>query len=180
LRLVHETTEDLDWLQGLLDESNARGGAHLRSIFTEERRLRAREVSELLMGMQLLVLGTVTAKGEPRVAPVDGHFHRARFYFGSSPDSARFTHLRARPAVSATHIRGEELAVVIHGTAAILDMRAPENVGFKEQMKETYGARPDFMAYLDQHFGGDWEGWFSGPTYARIDPTSMFTFRMEG
>jgi hypothetical protein len=176
---MYETADDLAWLQGLLDQSHARAGEHLRSIFTEERRLSARDLSDLLTGMQLLVLGTVTAKGEPRVAPVDGHFHRAHWYFGSSPTSARFTHLRARPAVSAAHMRGEELAVVVHGTASILDMRAPENAGFKEQMKETYGVRPDFMAYLEEHFGGDWEGWFSGPTYGRIDPTSMFTFRME-
>lgn len=38
---MHETPEDLAGLQRLLDDSHARGGAHLRSIFTDERRLSA-------------------------------------------------------------------------------------------------------------------------------------------
>ena len=42
---MRETAEDLERLQGVLDESHAAGGAHLRSIITEERRLTAAELA---------------------------------------------------------------------------------------------------------------------------------------
>src|SRR6266516_5574632 len=98
---MDETAEDLSELQGLLDRSFARAGSHLLSIFDPGRRLNAVQVGEILTGVRILNLATVTASGEPRIGPVDGHFHRGRFYFGSSPDSVRFKHIRTRPAVSA-------------------------------------------------------------------------------
>lgn len=162
---MHETPEDLVDLQRLLDESHAGAGQHLRSIFTEDHRLTAAEVCELLPGVQILNVATVTAACEPRVAPVDGLFYRSRFYFGSSPDSFRFRHLTARPQVSASHTRGEELAVIVHGTARLIDPAAPERARFREYLIEVYGP--------------DWENWASGAVYARIDPQRMFTFRFE-
>jgi pyridoxamine 5'-phosphate oxidase-like protein len=176
---MHETTGDLERLQALLDESYARAGAHLRSIFTEDRRIGARALSDLLIGVQILNVATVTAGGEPRVGPVDGHFHRGAFYFGSSPDSARFRHLRARPAVSATHTRGESLAVVVHGTATLIDVLAQESESVLGQLTDTYGARADFVEYLDAHYAGDWNAWWKGVQYARIDARAMFTFQMD-
>jgi uncharacterized pyridoxamine 5'-phosphate oxidase family protein len=175
---MRETAGDLEWLQGLLDESVARAGEHLLSIFTEDRRIPARELASILTGVQVLNVATVTASGEPRIAPVDGHFHRGKLYFGSSPTSVRFRHLRARAAVSASHTRGEELAVVVHGTAALVDVLDPEHEGLLAQLTETYGARADFVEYLERNVGGDWTRWWQGVQYARIDPRAMFTFRM--
>jgi hypothetical protein len=160
---VHETEDDLRELQRLLDESYDSAGRHLRSIFTEELRVPAADLPSLLPGVQVLNLATVTAACEPRVAPVDGLFFRGRFWFGSSDDSARFRHIRARPAVSATHTRGEELAVIVHGTAHEVDMRAPEQRGFRDYLIEVYGS--------------DWEDWGSDAPYARIDAARMFTYR---
>ena len=173
---MHETPEDLAELQGLLDRSFARAGAHLLSIFDPARRMDARRLSETLTGMRLLTLATVTARGQPRVGPVDGHFHRGRFYFGSSPDSFRFKHIRARPAVSAAHTVGEQLAVIVHGTAHIIDLPADEHAGLRMQLMETYGEDPAFTGYLEKH-EMDWDDWFSGALYARIDAEKMFTFR---
>ena len=161
---MHETEEDLRELQALLDRSHANAGRHLRSIFSAAMRIPAAELPAFLPGVQVLALATVTARGEPRVAPVDGLFFRARWYFGSAPDSARFRHLRARPAVSATHLRGEELAVVVHGRAHELDPRAPEHGAFRAYLNETYS-------------GWDDADWARGAPYARIDPAAMFTFR---
>jgi len=161
---VHETDDDLRSLQELLDASHAAAGPHLRSIFSDERRIPAAELPALLPGVQVLALATVTARGEPRVAPVDGLFFRGRFWFGSAQNSARFRHIRARPAVSATHLRGEELAIVVHGRAVEIDPRAPE--------------RADFRAYLNETYPGwDDAGWAAGAPYARIEPSAMFTFR---
>ena len=163
---MHETAEDLEELQRLLDDSYANAGRHLLSIHTPDRRLSAERISEILTGVRILGLATVTAKGEPLVGPVDGLFYRGRFWFSSAPDSVRFRHIRARPAVSASHTVGEELAIVVHGTAREADLNAHENVGFK--------------AYLHQVYP-QWNEWFPGesPPVAVIEPRKMFTFWME-
>ena len=172
---MHETTEDLAELQGLLDRSFANAGSHLLSIFDPSRRLDAQQLSETLTGMRLLNLATVTAKGDPRVGPVDGHFHRGRFYFGSSPESLRFKHIRARPAVSAAHTVGEQLAVIVHGRAEIIDILSAEQDAFRAQLMETYGRDPAFTEYLEKH-DTSWDDWFAEALYARIDAEKMFTF----
>ena len=164
---MHETTEDIEELQRLLDESYVNAGAHLLSIHTPDRRLTAERLCELLPGVRVLNLATVTANGEPRVGPVDGLFYRGRFWFGSSHESIRFRHLRARPAVSASHTVGEELAVVVHGAAREIAVEDPEHAGFR--------------AYLLEVYGRQWESWWPGrkPPYAVIEPRKMFTFWME-
>ena len=164
---MHETSADLAALQDLLDRSYASAGAHLRRIHTPERRLSAGEVAGRLTGMRLLALATVTADGRPIVGPVDGVFYRGAFYFGSSPDSLRFRHIRARPQVSATHLPGEELAVTVHGRAVPIDVRGEQNAGFRRALLEIYVPR----------YGPQWEEFLdSGPVYARIDADRMFTF----
>src|SRR3954452_19476693 len=124
---MHETDGDIAALQELLDRSIAAAGAHLLEVVTPERRLTAAQVCQNLTGMSLLALATVTADGRPIVGPVDGIFYRGSFHFGSSPDSVRFRHIRARPHVSATHLPGEELAVTVHGQAVPI----PVDGGFR-------------------------------------------------
>src|SRR5699024_9408427 len=136
---MHEISTDLERLQHLLDESHASMGAHMRSILTPERRLGARELVDLLQGMRLLSLATVTAKGEPRVGPVDSFLYKGQFWFGSSPDSVRFRHIRHRPAVSAVHLDGEKLSITVHGKAELIDINAPENAVFRGICLEFYG-----------------------------------------
>ena len=62
-RGLRRISDDLAWLQELLDRSHAAGGPHLRSIITPERRLTAATLAERLQGMCLLVVATVTADG---------------------------------------------------------------------------------------------------------------------
>ena len=167
---MHETADDLRALQDLLDRSYEGAGAHLREITTPERRLDAQELSRRLSGMCLLVLATVTQDCRPIVGAVDGIFHRGAFYFGSSPESVRFRHIRKRPQVSATHLPGEEMAVTVHGRAVEIDIRAAEEAEFRATLLEVYIPR----------YGADWEQWVdSGPTYARVDAEKMFTFLMK-
>ena len=120
--------------------------------------------------MSLLALATVTLDGRPLVGPVDGVFYRGSFYFGSSPDSVRFRHIRHRPHVSATHLPGEELAVTVHGMAVPVDVRSADVAGFRQTLLDVYVPR----------YGAEWETFLdSGPTYARIDADRMFTFHMS-
>jgi pyridoxamine 5'-phosphate oxidase-like protein len=161
---VHETPEDLAALQDLLDRSYAAAGKHLLAIHTPERRLGAAQLAERLTGMCLLSLATVTKDGRPIVGPVDGIFFRGAFHFGSSPDSVRFRHIRARPQVSAAHLPGEELGVTVHGRAELVDVRSG---AFRDALLEVYVPR----------YGPEWEQFLdSGPVYARINAERMFAF----
>lgn len=167
---MHETGADLAALQELIDASYATAGAHLLSIHDPARRLSAEQVCARLQGMCLLALATVTADGRPIVGPVDGIFYRGAFHFGSSPDSVRWRHIRRRPQVSATHLPGEELAVTVHGTAVPINIADQAQSGFRRTLLDIYVPR----------YGSSWETEFldSGPVYARIDATRMFTFAM--
>jgi nitroimidazol reductase NimA-like FMN-containing flavoprotein (pyridoxamine 5'-phosphate oxidase superfamily) len=166
---MHETAADLVKLQELLDRSYEGAGSHLLSIHTPERRLTAEQVADRLTGMCLLSLATVTTDCRPIVGPVDGVFYRGAFHFGSSPDSIRFRHIRARPQVSATHLPGEELAVTVHGRAVPVDVRSEQDAGFRRTLLEVYEPR----------YGREWEQFMdSGPVYARIEADRMFALQV--
>jgi hypothetical protein len=147
-----ETPEEIRELQELLDRSAASAGPHLSSIITDERRLSAEELCRRLQGMRLLVLATVTLDGRPMCGPVDGYFLHGSFWFSSGRDSVRMRHLRARPAVSATHIPGEHLAVTVHGTAELFEMRGREGAELRQAMLDHYIPLqgPQFEEWLDE------------------------------
>lgn len=167
---MHETAEDVTVLQDLLDRSMAGAGAHLRRVLTAERRLDARALCRRLEGMSLLALATVTRDGRPLVSPVDGVFYRGAFYFGSAPDSVKFRHIRARPAVSATHLPGEEFAVTVHGTARVVELADAAHAGVRRTLLDIYVPR----------YGAAWEEFLDNQTaYARIDAAQMFVFAMD-
>jgi nitroimidazol reductase NimA-like FMN-containing flavoprotein (pyridoxamine 5'-phosphate oxidase superfamily) len=167
---VHESAGDLEALAQLLERSYAGAGAHLLSIHTPERRLSAEEVVERLIGMCLLTLATATSDCRPIAGPVDGIFYKGAFYFGSSPESIRFRHIRRRPHVSATHLPGEELGVTVHGRAVPVDVQAEGQAGLRRTLLEVYVPR----------YGEDWEKFLdSGPVYARIDADRMFAFAIR-
>ena len=167
-----ETPHEIDRLQELLDRSAAGAGPHLRGIITDERRLSALRLCQVLSGMRLLVVATVAADGRPLAGPVDGYFLHGSFYFSSGRTSVRMRHLAVRPAVSATHIPGEELAVTVHGRAELFDLRDPDHGELRQAMLDYYLPKqgPEFQTWLD---GLDAIG-------ARIAAEKMFTFGMSG
>jgi hypothetical protein len=166
-----ESPEEMDRLQELMDRSAAGAGSHLRDIITGERRLTARQVCQRLQGLRLLVVATVTADGRPLAGPVDGYFLHGSFYFGSGRDSVRMRHLAARPAVSASYLPGEELAVTVHGRAELFDILDPAHGELRQAMLDHYLPKqgPEFETWLDQ----------SDPIGARIAAEKIFTFAME-
>ncbi len=158
---MHETPDDLRELQRVLDESYARAGEHLRSIFTPERRMSAEQMAQFLQGVFVLNVATVTAACEPMVAPVDGLFYRGKVLFGFPPGSVRVPHLRARPQVSAVHNRGEDYCVIVHGYAREINLDAPEDADFLDYFKEVYGASWDYWHkehYRDRE-GSEFNAW---------------------
>src|SRR5580698_8172679 len=166
-----ETPEEMVNLQALLDDSMAGAGPHLRDIITDERRLTAEQLTERLAGMRLLVLATVTADGRPLAGPVDGYFLHGTFWFSSGLNSVRLRHLAVRPACSATHLPGEELAVTVHGRAELFAQDDPEYRDFSQAMLDEYLPKqgPEFEQWLDAEPIG----------VVRIAPEKMFTFRMD-
>ena len=149
----------------------AGAGEHLRGIITGERRLSAADLAGRLPGMRLLTVATVTADARPLAGPVDGYFLHGTFWFSSGRNSVRMRHLAARPAVSATHLPGEELAVTVHGRAELLDLRDPAAAELRQAMLDWYVPRqgPEFESWLDA----------LDAVAARIEPAKMFTFAMK-
>ena len=166
-----ETPEELARLQQLLDDSAAHGGPHLRSILTAQRRLTAVQLCARLQGMCLLVLATVTADGRPLVGPVDGYLLHGQFYFSTGRASVRARHIAARPAVSATHMPSEELAVTVHGRAELFALLGPEHPELRHAMLDWYLPKQ----------GIAFEEWLKreAPVAARIEADKMFTFSMS-
>lgn len=162
---MRETSEELARLQVLLDESLARSTAHLRSI-VNERTMTADQLTQVLTGMCTLALSTVTAKGEPRISGVDGHFLHGTWHFGTARTAAKARHLSARPAASVAHMRGEDLGVFTHGTVQTLN---PAD-------SEPAADWPELLAYFQDFYGVDAFDWGNEVTYYRLQPHWMTVF----
>jgi hypothetical protein len=165
-----ETQRELAQLQQVLTASMEGAGPHLRDIIAPERRLSAEALCARLRGMRLLVVATVTADGRPLAGPVDGYFLHGTFHFSSGRNSVRMRHLAARPAVSATHLPSETLAVTLHGRAEVYELSDPAAGELRQAMLDHYLPLqgPAFEEWLD---GTDALG-------ARIVPEKIFTFTM--
>ncbi|MEU4570401.1 pyridoxamine 5'-phosphate oxidase family protein [Micromonospora sp. NPDC023956] len=165
---MFETPEDLQELQALLDASLSRSTSHLRSIIKAESTLTAEQLTQVLTGMRTLALSTVTAKGEPRISGVDGHFLHGKWHFGTARNAAKARHLAARPAVSAAHMRGEDLGVFTHGKVEILN----------PQDGEPAADWPDLLAYFKDFYGDgdDFFDWENDVVYYRLHPHWMTVY----
>jgi len=77
-------------------------------------------------------------------------------------------HLAARPAVSATYLAGEELAVTVHGRAELFELADPARGELRQAMLDHYLPLqgPEFETWLD-----DLDG-----VAARIAAEKMFIF----
>lgn len=162
---MFETPDELAELRTLLDASLAGSSAHLRSIVTE-RTMTAEQLTEVLTGMCTLAVSTVTAKGEPRISGEDGHFLHGRWHFGTARGAAKARHLAARPAVSAAHMRGEDLGVFTHGTVEVLN---PEH-------GEHAADWPQVRAHLKEFYGDDAFDWDRDVVYYRLHPHWMTVY----
>jgi hypothetical protein len=163
---VYETPADLAALQQLLDRSIAGSGEHLRSIIRPgERTLSARQLTTALDTMVVLVVASTTAAGAPRTSAVDGHFLRGRWVFTTSGSAFKARQLRARPAVSVTHVDGERLGVFTHGRAEFLDADHPDF--------------PSVEAHLTSHYGASPSTWGDDIAYLRVEPSWMVAYAFD-
>ncbi len=141
---------------------------HLRSIIAG-RTLSAAQLTQILTGMCTLAVSTVTAKGEPRISGVDGHFLHGRWHFGTARNAAKARHLAARPAASVAHMRGEDLGVFTHGTVEILN---PAD-------SEPAADWPDVLSYVKDFYGDDAFDWDNEVVYYRLHPHWMTVYASD-
>jgi hypothetical protein len=164
---MYETPTELDALQQLLDTSFASASQHLIGIMPPERRLTAEQLAADLTGIAVLNIATVTARGEPRISAVDGHFLHGCWHFTTDAGSPKARQLRARPAISASYTPRDGYGVFCHGQARLLDRGGPDFTALYDHCVRTYGQSPD--------------EWGSSIAYIRVEPAWMvgFTFTRE-
>jgi hypothetical protein len=162
---MRETTAEITQLQELLDAAYGRSTEHLRSIVTGERKLTAEDLTKALTGMRTLNLATVTAKCEPRISAVDGHFLHARWVFSTAGSAAKAKHLRARPAASVSYVDGERIGVFSHGRVEFL---TPEHPDFQE-----------IEDHLVAHYGSSPSTWGDDIVYCRLEPHWMVGYAFD-
>jgi Pyridoxamine 5'-phosphate oxidase len=168
---MFETPAELHDLQVLLDTSWAGSSSHLKSIVLPgERTLDAEQVVRVCQGMCTLAIATVTRRGEPRISGADGHLLHGRWIIGTHRRAAKAQHLAARPGISATFMRGEQLGIFTHGHAVPLN---PEGTS-------SDPAWPTVRDYLVNHYGDDGEGPFwDESVWYRIDPSWMVAYSAD-
>jgi len=162
---MRETQEDIDRLQAVLDTSAERAGDFLRRSFEmPEHSLSAIELAQELQGVQTVALATVTAKSEPRVAPIGALFYRGDFYIPTVATAARAKHVMKRPAVSLTYFTKNDLAIIVHGSATILTPDHPDFETLEELLQAYSNVRTS--------------NWGEG-IYLRIHAETIYTYARD-
>ena len=161
---MRETEAEIADLQTVMDRSFATAGPQLAGIAGPEKRLNARQVVAHLRGMKHIAVATVSSVGHPLVGPFDSFFLHGRFWMTTGARAYRAKHLARNAAVSAVYFEGEEVAVTVHGSAAVFRKGAPEIEEILAIMTEWYKGSPF-----------DW----GDIVFIRIDPERMLTYARE-
>ena len=161
---MRETPEEVAELQRLIDRTFANINRHFAAIVTPQRRLTAQQVVTHLQGTRIVAFGTVNAKGEPRVSPLDSLFIHGRFTLSTDETATRIGHLRANPACSAVYMETDQMAVVVNGTVEWITRDHPDH-------DEIHGA------WVAQ-YGSDPYGW-GNVVFFQIQPASMWAYAFK-
>jgi hypothetical protein len=163
---VNEDGADRARLQELLDRSIEGAGPFLRSSFQmPEHSLSAVQLVAHLQGSLTVALATTSARGEPRVAPINALFAHGAFCVPSVAQAARTRHLVARPAGSLTYFEGNDLAVIAHGQVTVIADGAP---AFDELDALQVAAGNESP-----------RGWSGDGVYLRLEAETLFTYARE-
>jgi Pyridoxamine 5'-phosphate oxidase len=159
---MHETPEDIQKLQDVLDQSIEQAGAFLRESFEiPDHSLSARQLVHLWQGVQTVAFATATQKGEPRVAPIGALLLRGRFYIPTVAQAVRTGHILRRPAMSFTYYQEHGLAVIVHGEAEII---RPDHPDF-----------PAVEAFQREMSGHSVQDWGEG-VFLQVIPRTIYTY----
>lgn len=160
---MYETPADIADLYTLLDHSITQASPFLRSSFEmPEHSLSAAQLVAHLQGSLTVAMATVTARSEPRVAPINAFFVRAAFHIPTVAESARARHLARRPAASLTYFEGIDVAVIAHGTMHIIGQSDPAFAELDAAWTESGSESPT--------------GWNGSAVYLRMEPARLYTY----
>jgi hypothetical protein len=162
---MYETKSELEDLQRLLDRSMGGAGAHVRSIFKDEHRLSALQVSAYLMGVRQVAAATVSSKGEPRVAPVDSVFFHGKFHVSTDMNSLRAKHLQRKPQLSLTYFESADPAIIAHGIAEFIGKDNQDFVRLDAEWVKAYGQSVSELS--------------STVTFIRLDARRMLAYALH-
>ncbi len=154
-------------MQDVLDHSIERAGPYLRASFQmPAHSLDAVQLNRHLSGrLWTIALATVTAKGEPRVAPVGSLFVDGRFSVPILKSAARVKQLQRNPAVSASLFDEKDFAVIVHGRGRVIGVDDADFDGVVTTHREIDEGRSVL----------DW-GPAEQAAYIIVDPERMYTF----
>ena len=159
---MYETPEEVTQLQTLLERSIEQAGPFLRESFAmPAHSLSARQLLAFWQGLQTVALATVTSKGEPRVAPIGALLLRGRFYIPTVANAIRTKHILRNAAISFTCYQGNDLAVIVHGTATVI---RPDDADFAA-----------IEAFQREKSGVSVQEWGAG-VYLAISPATIYTY----
>jgi uncharacterized pyridoxamine 5'-phosphate oxidase family protein len=159
---LQETQEDILQLQAVLDESVRQAGSFLCSSFEmPAHSLSAQQLIHYLQGVQNVAFATVTAKSEPRVAPINALFYRGQFHIPTVATAARTKQALKNSAVSLTHFIGDDLAIIVHGHATVLPVDHPDFETLEELFFTSSGSKV--------------RNWGQG-VYLRVKATVIYTY----
>jgi hypothetical protein len=163
---MRETTADFQLLQTLLDDSIQRASAFLRSsLEMPEHSLSATQLAAHLQGTVTVALATVTARGEPRVAPISAIFLRGQFYMPTVAEAARAQNIARHPGASLTYFEGSDIALIAHGQATIV---AADHPAFTDLDATQVASGNQSVS--------EWQG---HGVYLQLQPISLYTFARE-
>jgi len=162
---MNETPGDLTRLQALLKRSIEGAGEHLRRTFEmPEHSLGAGQLVRYIGQEKQFALATVTARGEPRVAPVQVVLQQGHFFVPTAADAVRTRHVALRPSVSMTHWVSNEVALIAHGRATVISRG---DAGFDE-LSEAYVR--DWWQELRRRRNG---------AFLRVEPDALYTWARD-
>ena len=138
---MYETSEEIEHLQALLERSIEQAGEFLRSSFEmPAHSLSAQQLLQLWQGLQTVAFATATKQGDPLVAPIGALLFHGRFYIPTVASALRTRHVLQRPAVSFTYYQGNDVAVIVHGEAAVIQPDDAEFAALEAFQREMSGS----------------------------------------
>ena len=169
---MHETIEDIESLQDILDKSRVVGGRHLGSIFSDDVQMSSVDLIAELDSVFEMHVGCLTTDGSPLVAPVDGILFKGKIWFGFPGPAVRAKLIRQDPRISASYQRGKSFAFIVHGQAVEVEETGSLFAEYFDCLKGLYTGL----------YGPRWIDWYhkqekTGGYNGFIEPRRMFAKR---
>lgn len=135
---MQETEQDRLRLQRCIEASIESAGDFLRKAFQmPDKSLDASELAALFQDMPVLAAATTSRSGAPRVAPTGAIFYRGRFHLPTVQQAARVRMLAHESGISLTYYEGNDLAVIVHGRAELIEPEHADYLALLE-LHDTY------------------------------------------